>query len=212
MMMRQYNHIFIVLYVVLATWIPLVLSGPTTIKIVDGIDKLYDTPIAGASATNNYYEPQLPYVKPKDYAGPEGLQFLSKRCFFQDIDRWNYRVCPFQNITQKRNVAQKETLLGVWDHWNDVKIDITSNHGHDNSDPTVSKKVYSSMEYVEGVACGDEKDSPLTTTTVNLQCGDEYSSVKILEVNDKEFCKFQITMFVPIPCSLLREGYDKLIS
>jgi hypothetical protein len=61
------------------------------IKLVDGVDK------KGERGPNNglvFHEPSL-------LSGPESLFFLNGLCFLATQDRYEYSVCPFQNITQR---------------------------------------------------------------------------------------------------------------
>jgi hypothetical protein len=98
------------------------LSTTTSIKIVDGIDKLYDN--TASASTPSYgmnHASDIEYHRPKNsFNGPENLFFLSKRCFLESFDRWEYQICPFHNITQRRVMSHggPATLLGVWGHWN----------------------------------------------------------------------------------------------
>lgn len=35
-------------------------------------------------------------------------------CFETMVDRYVYRICPFQNVTMRRITASRATLLGRW--------------------------------------------------------------------------------------------------
>lgn len=125
------------------------------IKIVDGVDK------KGERGSNNglqYHEPDLIY-------GPEGLFFLNGVCFTGTADRYEYSVCPFQNITQRRLIGSSATLLGVWGQWN-------TNETHQS---------YDSMLYSNGQTCGRKGRS----VQLGLLCGHptfEVISTSITEV------------------------------
>jgi hypothetical protein len=72
------------------------------IKIVDGVDKKGERgPFTGLS-----------YNEPNGIYGPEGLYFLNGLCFLATADRYEYSVCPFQNITQRRLIGSSNSLLG----------------------------------------------------------------------------------------------------
>jgi hypothetical protein len=91
------------------SWVLLValLTSPASfaheIKLVDGVDKKGERgPFTGLS----YHEPNGIY-------GPEGLYFLNGLCFLATADRYEYSVCPFQNITQRRLIGSSYSLLGL---------------------------------------------------------------------------------------------------
>lgn len=55
----------------------------------------------------------LAYVDPLSIpSGPRALLLLNGMCFGAHVDRYEYTVCPFQNVTQRRIVGTRSTLLG----------------------------------------------------------------------------------------------------
>lgn len=72
------------------------------IKVVDGIDKKGERGLINGLT---YSEPDLLY-------GPESLFLLNGYCFLGSVDRYEYSICPFQNITQRRLIGPSATLLG----------------------------------------------------------------------------------------------------
>lgn len=72
------------------------------VKVVDGIDKKGER---GSSSG-------LSYSEPEQISGPEALFSLNGHCFLASVDRYEYSVCPFQNITQRRVIGPSATLLG----------------------------------------------------------------------------------------------------
>lgn len=128
------------------------------IKLVDGVDK------KGERGPNNgltFHEPDL-------LSGPESLFFLNGFCFFATQDRYEYSVCPFQNITQRRIIGPSATLLGVWGEW-------TRNETHQR---------YDSMTYSNGQTCGRKGRS----VQLGLSCGHptfEVLAKSITEVGSK---------------------------
>ena len=73
------------------------------IKVIDGIDKKGERGIASGLS---YSEPDILY-------GPKALFLLNKYCFLTSIDRYEYSICLFQNITQRRLIGSSTTLLGL---------------------------------------------------------------------------------------------------
>ena len=76
------------------------------VKIVDGIDKW--------SGKDGVTTPNYEYHIPDLLYGPENLFFLNGRCFQRSFNNFEYSVCPFQNVTQKRHIGQSSHLLGIW--------------------------------------------------------------------------------------------------
>ena len=75
-----------------------------SIKIVDGVDTIASTmeSITSAAITE---EDDIAFPDP--VYGPEELYFLNGRCFDATVDRFDYSICPFQNITQRRSIGQR---------------------------------------------------------------------------------------------------------
>jgi hypothetical protein len=71
------------------------------VKLIDGVEKKGDRSGGG-----------LPYSEPSDFTGPMSLTFLNGLCFNSTIDRYEFVVCPFQNVTQRRLIGSQLTLLG----------------------------------------------------------------------------------------------------
>lgn len=185
------------------------------IKILEGIDKLWDTQINSGSGSGVYDVNEhllVPYVAPSRFTGPESLQVLSNKCFMQSFDRWEYQICPFHNITQKRSMGSRATLLGVWGHWNKEFVNVTRLDENDQ-ETTRSVRVFNSMEYIEGTACDDQnqKDGPRTSATLQLLCGPKYSKIEIMSVDHEKFCEYLVKLAVPMPCELLVEGHEEIV-
>jgi hypothetical protein len=198
------------------------LSTTTSIKIVDGIEKLYDNTASVSTPSHGLnHNSDIEYYPPKNsFNGPENLVFLSKRCFLDSFDRWEYQICPFHNITQRRVMSHggPATLLGVWGYWNtyEGKVNITRAFS-DGEQIIEERKAFTSMEYIDGPVCPgfEEKGEPLTSTTLILRCGLQYDSWKILtseNVKNDKICQYKIELATPLPCAVfLSEDYDKLV-
>ncbi len=148
------------------------------IKIVDGVDKL-----------SGKDENELETQEPEPINGPESLYFLNGLCFAKSIDRFEYNVCPFQNITQRRITGQYATILGVWGSWEESK----------NTDRNGVRE-YKRQKYVEGKSCGESK----VDTTLILECGHK-GDFEILAADDNTFCTYEIKLGLPVACSLFQK-------
>lgn len=149
-------------------------EGVKNVRIVEGVDKM-----------SIKDEPYPDAIIPDPLSGPESLYFLNGLCFVKSIDRFEYSVCPFQNITQRRITGQYGNTLGTWGSW---IIDDTS-----------GPKDFRVMKYNDGKSCGESK----VDTTLILECGNE--DFDVLSANDSVFCKYIIKLGIPIACSLLRK-------
>ncbi len=139
------------------------------VKIVEGIDKF--------SAEK---EEKVEFIEPEDLYGPESLFFLNKKCFAKSFDRFDYLICPFQNISQTRVSGHVSTMLGTWGYWGDRAT------------------TYSEMNYINGKSCGDTK----MTTKVLLKC-DHVGDFEILALHDQTYCTYIFELGLPISCDLL---------
>ncbi len=146
------------------------------VKIVEGIDKLSSLDDGG-----------LESVEADAVSGPESLYFLNGLCFMKSIDRFEYNVCPFQNVTQRIVTGNYPTILGVWGNW----IHESNSVGNDNLKP------YVSMNFINGKSCGESK----VDTKLLFQCEHD-GDFDIIGVDDSTFCSYTIKLGVPIACSL----------
>ncbi len=97
---------------ILATPMGIDLSGTngtpamgTSIRIVEGVDKRSDT-----------FDATSEYVHPNQYpTGPHAIHFMNGLCITKSVERFEYSVCPFQNVTQKRIGTTRPSLLGTHD-------------------------------------------------------------------------------------------------
>lgn len=155
------------------------------IRIVEGIDKKSDLATA-----DDYVQPGYP-------SGPKSLYFLNGMCFDKSVDRFEYSICPFQNVTQKRIGSVRPLLLGVWGHW-----DMSS-----SSSQFSSTRNFSTMKYSDGQPCALKEKS----ATVTLQCLEEsdYFDQRDFEITDVDdtthSCDYFFTLHIPFPCSILQE-------
>jgi hypothetical protein len=163
------------------------------IKITEGVDRSH----------NSGYLNQLPRVQADIFSGPWELYFLSRYCFKESFDRWEFEICPFQNVTQARINGVQTNLLGVWGHWNTPAVMDTTSY-------TASAPLYAEMVYVNGKECANEiageikeDSSRRAVTHVSIRCGAEQGPVKLIAAEEHSNCVFNLTLGVPISCHLL---------
>ena len=163
------------------------------IKISEGIDKMSDK------------EEQADPVIAEAFSGPSSLSFLNNNCFKSHLDRYEYTVCPFQNVTQRRTVGQsKPIVMGVWGKW----VFDEENSIIDANGSVSSMKMYNKMEFVDGKECGGNE---VHQSILHLDCGNDDaagglsvpSAVTITEIDESIHCKTFFYLNVPISCSLL---------
>jgi len=54
-----------------------------------------------------------------NFSGPNDLRHLLGKCYLYSSDKYNFRVCPFDNITQheKLHTNGYNGVIGVWKEW-----------------------------------------------------------------------------------------------
>ena len=157
----------------------------TSAKILD--DKTFD--YSSRSSFKEDIHAKFSEVQPFQFYGPPTLGFLDGMCIKHEVGRFEYTICPFQNITNKRVSSHRISLLGRWDGWSPFGSD----------DPTLFYN-YSLMQYGRGDACGGDTK----TATLVLGCGELYSKVEVVDVDENIGpCDYSIVLGLPIHCSLL---------
>jgi hypothetical protein len=156
------------------------MRSDTSIRIVDGVDKYADSN-------------KLPYIEPVSYHGPDSLAILNGLCFTKAFDRYEYQLCPFQNITSRRltSLNQRPVLLGVWGHWMVLESLAQPADG-------VSIALYDRMKYIDGQICGITSKS----VTLRLLCETGHD-IEISKVEELGSCDFYMELALPFPCSIL---------
>ena len=147
---------------------------------------------------------KLSYETPSVFWGPNAASTLNGRCFTSVIDKTEYTVCPFQNITEKRNGALRAVLLGVWNDWI-VESEFSS---------TESNKTHYLVNstYTNGARCGGPKN---VQKSVNLgfKCvplGAVETGVQDLVfelknvVDENNGCVYYMQFNFPLSCEVLR--------
>lgn len=173
------------------------LSKP--IKIVDGAPLTSSTPGSSSSSDSN----TVISFPPRPFNGPSSLLFLSKICIPFSYERFEYTLCPFQNITQKRTIGNSIINLGSWGDW------VTENKKEDGSSvrtfspvPISNLEYFKLQKYTNGKSCGENDEK--IESTIEFVC--EYPTSKGLEVIslDDSYCKFNFKLGVNAPCSLFK--------
>jgi hypothetical protein len=145
----------------------------TDIKIVDGTDK-----ISGSG-----HDSGIQYISPDPFTGPEYMASLNGLCFTASADRFEYSVCPFHNITQRRVTGGRPTLLGVWGDWE------STNNGDIHR-----------MLFFRGQACG--QGTRKATVEVIPNSADDFR-VDPDSIDESPACHFNLRFHVPFPSELL---------
>ena len=73
-----------------------------------------DFDYSSRSSTHDEIIRKYAEIVPHKYYGPSSLRFLDGACFKKVASRFEYNVCPFQNITNRRVSSQRSSLIGKW--------------------------------------------------------------------------------------------------
>lgn len=145
-------------------------------------------PDRGLSEKNYYLE----HKEPEGLMhGPEALFYLNGMCFETSVDRYLYRVCPFQNVTMRRITASRATLIGHWMEWSDD---------------------FRTQQFSMGQSCGGKT----RTAAVLMQCLSPHdvrtNAVKSFPtlptdaVKEEGSCHHSFILELPLACRLLEEA------
>eukprot|EP00942_MAST-04A_sp_MAST-4A-sp1_P002161 g2161.t1 len=152
-------------------------DGKFDIKIVEGLPKKKNT--YSHSST-----PVLPTPSRKPHtispSTPSDFLHLDGKCFSENIGRYEYKVCPFRNITQ----LDKQTtwnpfygILGLWGNWKDEDIE--------NSEDAFKVQVYN-----DGTPCGGNIKRKVQ---VNLVCSERYTISNVEEPHTDVGIMYELT-------------------
>lgn len=171
------------------------LGSKRNAKLVEGVDfKVNDVVYSeGEMEDSETTDPDPLY-------GPESLYFMNGYCFAKTVGRFDYSICPFQNITQRRSIGQRgHTLIGVWGKW--LTSLNTTNHVNGEY---IHTRHYNAMRFVDGKSCGDGRQQH--SAVMKIKCDYEKDDFEVLEVEENilNSCNFEIILGVPLPCSLFQ--------
>lgn len=155
----------ICILLIVALSMHMVVQGVPSVKIVEGIEK-YSTDTTAGTFTDST---SLPYVQPDPFTGPSSLYFLTNRCFMTSAERWEFFVCPFHNVTQRRVLGAKLNLLGVWGQWNHELTSLPRLVAPDASGDTASEA--GSAAETGGSSMESSTTATVTTSTTTTGTG-----------------------------------------
>lgn len=89
------------------------LKNNKSIKIIEGVAAVSNSHTASQINENPGELGPVPAV----LSGPEALYYLNTHCFNKNIDRYEYQICPFRYVTQRRVIGTHWQLLGKWGKW-----------------------------------------------------------------------------------------------
>ena len=151
------------------------------IKIVEGLPKKKNTYTHSSTPvepTPSRTPHSIPALTPLEYLPLDG------KCFTENIGRYEYKICPFRNVTQ----LDKQTtwnpfygLLGIWNKW---KAD-------DSAD-----RQFQTQEYTDGTSCGNNIKRKVQ---VNFECNERYG---ISKVEEPRTCDYTMTFALPEACNI----------
>ncbi|KAG8236388.1 hypothetical protein J437_LFUL014909 [Ladona fulva] len=133
----------------------------------------------------------------RDYGLEEEFAVLDGQCFEYTDREYTYRLCPFDQATQRPKNGGSETRLGTWSGW--------------AGDESCKAGKYSRMLYDKGQGCWN---GPQRSTVVHLTCGIEHTLTSVSEPNR---CEYVFEFVTPCVCREVDEkvhesllGHDEL--
>eukprot|EP01039_Chlorochromonas_danica_P001385 gene1385-1506_t len=169
------------------------------VKISEGVDK---PQVMGQSPDSV----PLVFTPPAAFTGPQSLYFLSSACVRESFDRWEYEVCPFRNITQRRINGNKNYLLGVWGHWVEDQPHafhhMLYGHGKGCSSDVPSDDKNASPEHAMAhlyLQCRESRTAPVPERVAG-EGSNHGRMLKITSVQETSHCVYNITLSIQLNC------------
>uniref|UniRef100_A0A8D8STL5 Glucosidase 2 subunit beta n=1 Tax=Cacopsylla melanoneura TaxID=428564 RepID=A0A8D8STL5_9HEMI len=129
---------------------------------------------------------QIEEAMNKDYGPHEEYAFLEGECFEYTDREYKYKLCPFDETSQRPKNGGAETKLGNWGKW-------------------LEDSNYSIMLYDRGHTCWN---GPQRSTHVRVRCGLDN---ELLSVTEPNRCEYLFEFTTPAACvAHSREVHDEL--
>uniref|UniRef100_A0A1B6D3J4 Glucosidase 2 subunit beta n=1 Tax=Clastoptera arizonana TaxID=38151 RepID=A0A1B6D3J4_9HEMI len=151
---------------------------PETQNIIDVADKARNE-FEQADRALRDIERELKHIEEslaKDFGPEDEFAALDGECFEYNEREYTYKLCPFDQVSQKQRSGGAETRLGVWNDW------------------VGGEDKYSAMMYDKGQSCWN---GPQRSTRVEISCGLENAVTSATEPNR---CEYVFHFVTPSAC------------
>eukprot|EP00041_Stephanoeca_diplocostata_P022360 m.532231 g.532231 ORF g.532231 m.532231 type:complete len:643 (-) comp22042_c1_seq2:191-2119(-) len=169
------QHPFYFLFVVAATTTVAFAGSLTKMKVITPAPPTAPTPPASRDHINYKLSPRAQH---SNFTGPSDLHFFVGKCFPIDIGNYEWRVCPFDNVTQhelNNNWNSFNGILGVWTSY------------------LIKNGKFAGLIFEDGDDCG----SIQRQATVIFVCGKINHTMTATE---PEGCKYELEFQTPLAC------------
>ncbi|XP_029641293.1 N-acetylglucosamine-1-phosphotransferase subunit gamma isoform X1 [Octopus sinensis] len=139
--------------------------------------KLLEEP-SGLWSHNEEDKPLVMQINPANFSGPPHFRSLIGKCFNKSDNMYQYKFCPFFNVTQHELSLRWNPyngILGVWQDWE------------------IANNTFTAMLLKEGDKCG----SISRTSRVVFECAPEH---QLKNVSEPRTCEYLFTFQTPFVC------------
>lgn len=124
----------------------------------------------------------------RNYGQNNEYMSLSNKCFEYTDAEYTYKICLFEDCTQRKKHGGSETRLGTFQRWEQIDdVDV--------------------MYFTGGQQCWN---GPARSTTVKISCG---LDVKVLSTHEPSKCEYEVLMESPTACQVRvdsEQNHDEL--